>query len=154
MITLEHIKAEQDKLSIMIATLEARSKIAAAYPVTIEFPQLEDGELYLGAIIKPNGQRQQTILLPGDNEASNWQAQIDWADSICGDLPDMVELAMFRALMPEQFKPAAYWSNQTHVSDASYAWYQHFYDGFQLIIPKSVALRARAVRRLISNSVI
>ena len=50
--------------------------------------------------------------------------------------------------MRKRFQEAAYWSNETHESDSSYAWYQNFYDGPQYGYLKSAALRAVAVRRL------
>lgn len=86
-------------------------------------------------------------LLPGDNDAASWQEQMDWAKSIGGDLPNRVEQAMLYAHMKDQFKEAAYWSNEKHASVSVFAWYQLFTDGCQGGFSTSSELRARAVRR-------
>lgn len=47
-------------------------------PITL--PELKDGEIYAGILLNEDGTPlHHVILLPGDNEASNWQAQMEWA---------------------------------------------------------------------------
>lgn len=148
-ITLDAIKAEQAKVAEMIATFEAQAKAEAAYPITLQFPELKPGERYLGAVISACGtKRHHTILLPGDADPASWQEQMDWAEALGGDLPDRIEQAMLLAMMKDQFKEAAYWSNEKHVSGSGYAWYQYFINGYQTYDTTDGKLRARAVRRL------
>ena len=114
-------------------------------------PEVKEGETYIGAIIKADGTGNHIILLPGDNDRAEWQAAMDWAKSIGGDLPDRVEQALMFSVHKDLFKKDWYWSNTQHASYASSSWYQDFYVGMQSIQSnhiKSSELRARAVRRL------
>jgi len=111
-------------------------------------PALNEGETYVGAIVSPDGTGNHVILLSGDNEETDWEASMEWAESIGGDLPDRVEQALLFKHHKDQFKPDWYWSNTQHASDASYAWSQDFYHGTQYDRYKIAELRARAVRRL------
>ena len=63
------------------------------------------------------------------------------------DHPVQTMLEAFRKGGPEAFDLEAYWSSTQHAASASYAWSQDFYHGTQYRHHKSVALRARAVRR-------
>ena len=148
-ITLEAIKAEQDKVAAMIAAFEAKAKAEAAYPITVALPELNPGERYLGAILSADGsKRHHVILLPGEIEEATWNKAMEWAAGIGGDLPDRVEQALLYACMKNEFKPNRYWSNTQHASASDNAWGQNFYYGFQDIITKSAEGRARAVCRL------
>ena len=94
-ITLEAIKAEQDKVAAMIAAFEAKAKAEAAYPITVALPELNPGERYLGAILSADGsKRHHVILLPGDNDDVPFESALEWAKSIGGDLPNRIEQAM------------------------------------------------------------
>jgi hypothetical protein len=120
---------------------------------TISKPPLKDGETYAGLIGNANGEAYHLILLPGDNDDAGWQAQLDWAKSIGGDLPDRVEQALLFKHFKSEFQERAYWSNTPCEPDedeeeSSWAWYQFFYGGTQHGHIKSYGLRARAVRRL------
>lgn len=146
-LTLDAIKAEHAKVAEMIAAFEAQAKFESAFPATVQAPKPNPGELWLGAVI--TGKKMEHIyLLPGDNEGASWQEQMDWAQAIGGDLPNRVEQAMLYTHMKDQFKEAAYWSNEKHASDSCFAWYQDFDDGFQDYIGTNYEHRARAVRRL------
>nr|DAH87968.1 MAG TPA: Protein of unknown function (DUF1566) [Caudoviricetes sp.] len=116
----------------------------------IQLPPLAEGEIYLGGFVDKNGDVTHTILLPGDSERASWQAQMEWAKSIGGDLPTRAELVIAYEKLREQFKPTAYWSN-TRDDDPEYAgwaWSQDFTSGSQDTSPRYYELRARAVRRL------
>lgn len=115
---------------------------------TIATPQLNEGEIYAGAIIAPNGTGHHIILLPGDHDEADWNASMEWAKSIGGDLPDRVEQALFYKHLPEQFQKEWYWSNTQHAATSGYAWYQSFCYGNQDYRHKGFKLRARAVRRV------
>lgn len=112
----------------------------------IEKPTLAEGETYVGTLISADGQfNHHLILLPGDNDDASWQAQMGWAKSIGGDLPNRVEQALLFATLKTEFHKEAYWSNTT---ESGWAWYQDFYYGSQGDTRKGNELRARAVRRL------
>jgi len=145
-LTLEAIKAEHAKVAEMIANFEVQAKIESAFPVSVPAPKPNSGELWLGAVI--TGKKMEHVyLLPGDNAAATWQEQMDWAKSIGGDLPTRGEQAMLNANLKDQFKEVAYWSNEKHVSDSDYAWFQNFGLGHQSHSYTDYKLRARAVRR-------
>jgi hypothetical protein len=115
----------------------------------LQIPPLAEGEVYVGAIGDKNGDFYHLILLGGDNDDGTWQAQLDWAKSIGGDLPNRVEQAMLWSGFRDQFKKDWYWSNETHHSDSACAWYQGFFSGGQVSYRKDDDIcRARAVRRL------
>ena len=117
--------------------------------LTITLPELAAGERYLCGVIDENSAVTHTVLLPGDADPAPWEAQMAWAKSIGGDLPNRIEQAMLFASFKDQFKQEAYWSNQQHASDSGYAWCQSFDGGLQIISLKDNGLRARAVRRLV-----
>lgn len=111
-------------------------------------PTLAAGETYVGAIVKADGTGHRIVLLPGDNNAASWQAQMEWAKSIGGNLPSRIEQAMLFAYHHDAFKPTWYWSNEQHAANSGYAWYQLFDGGSQYYGYASSELRARAVRRV------
>jgi hypothetical protein len=114
----------------------------------LQLPPLAEGETYIGAIGDTSGDLYHVILLPGDNDDASFEAQIEWAKSIGGDLPTRIEQSMLWANRRDLFKKDWYWSNETHHSDSGYAWCQGFSYGSQLSTRESYELRARAVRRL------
>lgn len=111
-------------------------------------PTLADGETYVGAIVKADGAGHHIVLLPGDNNAASWQAQMEWAKSIGGDLPSRIEQAMLFAYHHDAFKPTWYWSNEQLAACSVYAWARNFIDGTQSYFYTDFKLRARAVRRV------
>ncbi|MDE2254575.1 MAG: DUF1566 domain-containing protein [Betaproteobacteria bacterium] len=109
---------------------------------------LKAGEHYAGLLLGKNGEPDQHLVVIAVNDATaNWTKQTKWAKSVGGDLPGRRELNLLRANMRELFKDDWYWSNETHASDSSYAWFQNFSYGGQYYDLKSAALRAVAVRR-------
>ena len=114
----------------------------------LQLPMLDDGEVYVGAFVSADGQhRHHTILLPFDRDDAPWEEHMAWAKDQGFDLPNRLELLMMWSTMRQRFQKAAYWSNEAHHDDSSYAWCQYFYSGFQDDYRKSAALRAVAVRR-------
>jgi len=111
-------------------------------------PDLKEGEVYLGAIINPDGTGEHSILLPGDKDDGNWKDAMDWAKALGGDLPNRVEQALMFDKSRDQFQKDWYWSNTTHEREAGWAWSQRFGVGGQTNGSKSSELRARAVRRV------
>lgn len=112
---------------------------------------LAEGETYVGLIGNHLGEAYHLILLPGDNDDATWQAQMEWAKSIGGDLPDRVEQAMLFKHFKGEFKEDWYWSNTAGNDKASWAWYQGFNHGFQGSYGTNDEFRARAVRRVPFN---
>ena len=118
-----------------------------AKPDPLALPTLEAGETYVATLFDAaNGKGYHLILLPGDNDQANWEKQTAWAHSIGGELPTRVEQSLLFAQCKSLFKEEAYWSNDG--PESGWAWYQHFYYGYQLNYTRSLELRARAVRRL------
>ena len=115
--------------------------------MNITTPELNEGEIYVGAIIAGDTSHH-IILLPGDHDSINWHGGMEWASSLGGDLPNRVEQSMLYAQQRDHLKSEWYWSNQQHEADASYAWYQSFGDGYQDFNHKNEPCRCRAVRRV------
>ncbi|VWD20418.1 DUF1566 domain-containing protein [Burkholderia contaminans] len=113
-------------------------------------PDLNEGEIYMGIIANTSGELHHVVLLPGDNDDASWQAQMEWAQSIGGDLPTRVEHLFLLANHRDLFESDAYWSNQpdTDPGYSGWAWYQNFSDGRQGSNHQGNEFRARAVRRL------
>ncbi|MFZ6801969.1 DUF1566 domain-containing protein [Undibacterium sp. Di24W] len=148
-VTIDQIKEEHAKVAKMIATFEANQKIVSAYPITLNLPQLNAGEKYVGAIISADGtKRDHIILLPETKVDINWKDATAWAKSIGGDLPNRCESALLFATMKDQFEPQWHWTNEQHADDSGYAWVQGFHYGGQSSTRKSNEYRARAARRL------
>ena len=144
MITLDDIKTTQNKLAAMIAKFEQQP----VFPITLQPPQLNDGERYVGAIVSACGKiKKHIILLPGDAPDADWDTQMKWAASIGGELPDRVEGALLFATLKDEFKPDAYWTRE-RPADAGWAWYQNFNHGSQSNYGVDYKLRARAVRSI------
>lgn len=146
--TLAALQADFQALGARLAAFEAQAKVSAAFPITVTYPDLNEGEHFLSAVIRADGRKEITILLPGSFQGT-WQASMDWAKSLGGDLPSRVEQALLYADMKDEFEEAYYWSNQTYESADAYAWYQSFNYGSQLYGRKDNSIRARAVRRLV-----
>lgn len=114
--------------------------------VTIE---LNPGERYAGPVLDAEGQiKHHLVLLPNRPESDmEWQAAMDWAASVGGQLPDRQEQALLYANCKPHLQPDWHWSSEEH-ENASYAWYCHFNHGDQYNTRKSVEGSAVAVRRL------
>ncbi len=113
-----------------------------------EPPKLDKGEAYVGAILLPEQRLRHTILPPFDRDDAPWDEHMAWAKDQGFDLPNRLELLMMWSTMRKRFQKAAYWSNEAHHDDSSYAWCQGFDYGNQGILHKSAGLRAVAVRHI------
>ncbi|HEM8999509.1 DUF1566 domain-containing protein [Burkholderia cenocepacia] len=122
----------------------------APTPTAVSIPQLAEGEIYVGIVTNTAGERHHVVLLPGDNDDASWQAQMEWAKSIGGDLPTRVEMLFLLENHRDEFERDAYWTCQpdTDPGYAGWAWFQTFFTGHQDSNPQGYELRARAVRRL------
>lgn len=147
-VTLEAIEKEHQKVAELIAQFKAQITSQFVFPET-EI-QLAHGEHYAGVILGKDGESSyHLILLPEDKDGGKWQAAMDWAKSIGGELPTRREQSLLFANLKEEFQEQWYWSSVQHASDDDYAWCQHFSNGGQYYDGKVNGLcRARAVRRL------
>lgn len=149
-VTLEQIIAEHKEMSKTLYNF-----IKAQKPEQIFFPEimikLKSGEHYAGIILGKDGkQSHHLILLPCKGENLTWEKAKAWASNETnGGLPTRREQALLYANLKEQFQNEWYWSNEQHVSESHYAWYQIFNSGNQGYRYKHDKLRARAVRRLV-----
>lgn len=148
-ITLEIIKAEQSKISDMIAAFERQARFEQQFPITVPAPQLLEGEKFVCTIIEPGGTKYHLTLLPADNDGTDHDAQLAWAADQGGDLPDLTEQALLRKYMPDEFQKCAYWSKEKHKSGNGYAWFTNFSNGTQYWSDEYDEFRGRAVRRLV-----
>ena len=119
----------------------------------LQIPALADGETYIGAIGDKNGDAYHLVLLAGDNDPAQHSAQLEWAKSIGGDLPNKLEAAMLFAHAKGDFKPDWYWTSETFIDpydpkDDGWAWCQDFCTGSQRSYHKNTKLCARSVRRV------
>lgn len=112
--------------------------------------ELADGEIYAGLILNDDGTpSHHLVLLPGDHEDTTWQAAVDWAKSLGGELPSRREQSLLFANGKQHFERDWYWSGELYASEPRYAWYQFFDRGNQDDDRILNHCRARSVRRLI-----
>lgn len=148
-ITIETLEAKQNELAKLISDFKSNAAVQASFPITVEFPFINIGERYIGAIIDAQGKGYHLILLPGEVTEVNWNDAMKWAEKQGGDLPNRIEQSMLYANSKDEFSEAWYWSDTQHADDDGCAWGQSFFDGNQLDYHKSNSHRARAVRRLV-----
>lgn len=113
---------------------------------SITLPELAEGEIYAGILIKDDTPSHHVILLPGEAESVTWKAAGEWAASVGGELPTCKEQALLFANAVEHFQPRWYWSGEQY--SRHYARSQYFSNGYQDDYDKGYEARARAVRRV------
>ena len=147
-ITLDDIKATQNRLAEMIASLEAQQQ-ARTFDLPAASIVLQPGEHYAGIVRgHDNEPSYHLILVHGEAESVTHAAALKWAEEVSGELPNRREQAILYANLKSDFADAWYWSSVLHESDPDYAWYQNFLNGGQSSRHRRYELRARAVRRL------
>jgi hypothetical protein len=114
-------------------------------------PELNEGEIYIGAFINADGTGTHCILLPKEQEfePDTWQNQMAKAALIGADLPTRAELVIMYEQFPSEFKKTWHWSNTTDRDGDQWAWFHTFGNGDQDYYDKTHELRARAVRRVL-----
>jgi len=148
LITLKTIQEKQAELAALIAQFSAPTTVRIHIPaVEIE---LRPGERYAGAVLDADGHLSHHLVEMAQRPTGkiNWQAAMNWAASVDGDLPSPQEQALLYANCKPHLDPSWHWSNKTHEEDASYAWGCNFYDGYQDGLLKSYEGSAVAVRRV------
>ncbi len=146
-ITLEHIEAEQAKVSELIAKFKANQSRQFHLPaITLE---LASGEECAGLVLTSEGKPSHyLILLPNEVDEITFDQAVAWAKEQGGDLPSREEQALLFANLKKHFQQAYYWSDTEHPTDKGYAFVQYFGRGNQLLSGKYYKFRARAVRRV------
>lgn len=152
LVTLESIQAKQAELEALIArftTATAVTKPTWLYLPEVEI-ELQPGERYAGAVLDADGKVQHhLVLMPQRPDGKlNWQAAMEWAESIGGAIPTRQEQALLYANCKPHLTPAWHWSSETYEDDASYAWNCDFFFGSQHYDHKSFEGGAVAVRRV------
>lgn len=131
------------------ATSTTAQKAQPTYPIILSLQPLNEGEKFIGVILSADGTyNHYLVLLPGEAEPNKWQAQMEWANFIGGELPDRVESALLFAIMKNEFSPEWYWLREQHAVTAGFAWVQGFGNCTQGFNHKDGEWRARAVRRV------
>ena len=112
--------------------------------------ELQPGERYVGPVIDADGKLEHhLVLMPQRPEGKlNWQAAMEWAESIGGAIPTRQEQALLYANCKPHLTPVWHWSSETYEDGASYAWFCYFYHGVQYGSHKSYEGGAVAVRRV------
>lgn len=114
------------------------------------FP-LAEGEVYAGLSRDPDtGAWHHVVLLPAlPDKDLGWQAAIDWARSVGGELPTRWESALLYANCRQTIDlDYWYWTSTPFAGDERAAWGQSFDYGNQSYGHKAYTGRPRAVRRV------
>lgn len=150
-ITLEAIEAKQSELSLLIQQFKAQPKLS----MSITYPEIEielqPGEHYAGPVLDESGAviHHLVLMAARPDERMNWQACMDWAESVGGALPNRQEQALLYANCKPHLDGVWHWSSQTHEENSSYAWGCGFNNGYQITGGgKSAEGAAVAVRRV------
>lgn len=112
-------------------------------------PVLNEGEIYICSITKPDGTTIQSILLSGDIDDITWDAAMVLGKELGVDLPTRIEQAILFDMFKDEFKERWYWSNALHAYEPEAAWSQSFDYGTQDDRYRDNKCCARFVRRLI-----
>ena len=119
---------------------------------TIQLPvlaiELQPGERYAGTVLDADGNvKHHLVLLPNRPDADlTWQAAMDWAASVGGQLPDRQEQALLYANCKPHLEPKWHWFREEH-QNASSAWVCNFTYGSQILTHKGFEGSAVAVRQ-------
>jgi len=146
-VTLEQVQAKQAELAALIA------RLAEPKATTLDLPAasivLQPGEHYAGALLNADGTIASHLVLMAamPDDKLQWQAAMDWAQIVGGELPSRAEMALLYANCRDHVgHDDWHWSRDTHATNASCAWGCNFHYGY-VDTRKSYGGRARAVRR-------
>ena len=148
-VTMELIQSKQTEINKLIEklTLQIAGRKLEIEGTTII---LAPGEHYAGSVLDADGDHMHHLVLMAGRPTDdlNWQAAMDWAKRVGGDLPTRQEQALLYASCKPHLKPEWHWSSETHEENASCAWYCGFSHGNQDVNHKSYEGAAVAVRRV------
>ena len=110
----------------------------------------EHGGIYAGLARGEDGKPDAHLVLLDELSPGKmrWADAVKWAEGLGNGarLPTRCESALLYSQLHDKVDDNYWYWTGTQYSD-SIAWIQDFYDGYQLIYPKSAEGRARAVRR-------
>ena len=154
-VTLAAVQAKQTELAAMIQQLLNSAAVTTTIEVEGATIELQPGEHYAGVILDEDGDAEHHLVLMAQRPTGDltWQAAMDWAESVGGSLPSRQEQALLYANCKPHLECTWHWSSESH-TDASYAWYCHFFTGDQSYLRKSCEGSAVAVRRFFNSSVL
>ena len=149
-VTIEAIKARPTELAAMIQAFQEQATAVTFIEIEETTIELQPGERYAGAVLDEDGDHQFHLVLMAQRPTAklNWQAAMEWAQSIEGSLPTRQEQALLYANCKPHLEKVWNWSSESYESDASSAWDCFFGNGHQDLILKSYAGSAVAVRRV------
>jgi len=149
-VTIEAIQARQTELAAMIQAFQEQATSVTCIEIEEATIELQPGERYAGAVLDEDGDHMHHLVLMAQRPGKklNWQAAMDWAQSIGGSLPSRQEQALLFANCKPHLEGVWHWSSQTHEDDASFAWDCDFINGTQDDNHKLNELSAVAVRRV------
>lgn len=130
--------------------MDTTESIAAIATPAIPF-DLAAGEHYAGLSRDHNtGAWHHVVLLPHTHDKDlTWEAAIDWAKSVGGELPTRFESALLYANLRDKLDlDNWHWTATPFAGAERYAWMQSFLYGTQRLNPKDYDYRAVAVRRV------
>ena len=150
MITLEKLEAKQTELSALIEKFKAQKSTLSLFPISIPFPELNEGEEFAGAIVRPNGSTDIVILLPGEMPGkANFKDCAKWAKSVGGVVPDKLASALLFETMNDKLQKDYYWTSSLRSEGDAFV--QHFSYGHQIWDYILDEARCRAVRLIQLN---
>jgi hypothetical protein len=119
-------------------------------PAPLIRPPLNEGERYVGAILRPDLTGYHLIRMPLTVAIKlKWKAAMDHAAEKGGELPDRPEAALLFATREEgEFAEEWYWTREQHAGSDDYAWCQNFAGGNQHGNHKDGQYRVVLVRRV------
>lgn len=149
-ITLESIQAKQSEIDKLIQQFKAQPAQSTLFVYPETSIDLSPGEHYAGPVLDESGAVVHHLVLMAarPDKRMPWQAAMDWAQRVGGELPNRQEQALLYANCKPHIEGVWHWSGETHADDSSYAWYCLFYSGGQDVTSKSAVGAAVAVRRV------
>jgi len=128
---------------------EAKDVPMIAIAGSVNMPQLQKGERFIGSYSGPDGKVTLAILMPGEKKNVTWPDAQTWAKEQGGDLPSRVEGLLLYLHHRDQFqKDDVLWLNEQRAAFSGNAWGQTVYDGYSRRWHEYYELLARAVRRV------
>lgn len=149
-VTIELIQAKQTELATMIAQLLATPAQTTTIQILEDSIELAAGEHYAGSVLDADGQHRAHLVLMAARAEHDmtWQDALEWAEAEGGALPTRQEQALLFANCKPHLQAGWHWSCEEHESDASFAWFCNFRNGYQHGYRKSDEGSAVAVRRV------
>lgn len=147
-VTLELVQARQAELAQLIEQLKRQPVQRTQISLPAIDIDLDPGEHYAGAVLDEHGQVKHHLVLMAAKPDANldWQAAMEWAASVAGELPTRQEQALLYANCKPHLEADWHWSCETEGS--SYARGCDFGNGTQDYHHRSYECCAVAVRRL------